>query len=233
MTARTDILSLARQTQASADARDSYLISHYPTGLIDVRALRDGRRLTLRPVLPQDNRLLAELVNRQSEKSRRRRFPNAQQPASADDLAALTCIDYRRHLALVVGLQENGRERLIAEARYLIDEDGQSAEFALMVDDEWQRNGIATWALFALSRAAGAAGVGWLHCDLLADNAPMLALMHRCRFCCTVDRSDSAIVHAETRPRALNAWRSPRPSSPLAWMQRWIGAGPAAVITQY
>ncbi|RYY81910.1 MAG: N-acetyltransferase [Comamonadaceae bacterium] len=232
MNARTDTLTPVPQSAEPVRAAESYLMAHYPTSLIDVRVLRDGRRLTLRPVLPQDNRLLAELINRLSDVSRSQRFPNAQQPASADELASLSCIDYRRHLALVVGIQENGRERLVAEARYRIDEDGHSAEFALVVDDEWQRCGIATWAMFALSRAAGAAGVSWLHCDMHADNEPMLALMRRCRFCCTVDRSDGAIVHAETRPRALNARRLNRPASPLAWLQRWLGTGPAA-ITQY
>lgn len=232
MNARTDILTTAPQSRAPAEIVESYLISHYPTSLIDVRVLRDGRRLTLRPVLPQDNRLLADLINRLSERSRARRFPNAKQPASPDELASLSCIDYRRHLALVVGIQESGRERLVAEARYLIDEDGHSAEFALVVDDEWQRSGIATWAMFALSRAAGAAGVGWLHCDMLADNEPMLALMRRCRFCCTVDRSDRAIVHAETRPRALNAWRPAPAVSLFGWVQRWLGASSPAV-TQY
>ncbi|MET0542995.1 MAG: GNAT family protein [Variovorax sp.] len=228
MNARPDtILTMAPRSLAPEAAVDSYLISHYPTHLIDVRSLHDGRRLTLRPVLPQDTQPLAELVNRLSERSKAQRFPNAQRPASADELASLTCIDYRRHLAVVVGLQENGRERLLAEARYLIDPDGHSAEFALMVDDAWQRSGIGTWILFELSRAAGAAGVAWLHCDVPADNTAMLALMRRCRFCCTVDRSDSAIVHAETRPRALNAPRTQAPARPFGWVQRLFAAPPA------
>jgi hypothetical protein len=47
-----------------------------------------------------------------------------------------------------------------------------------------------------------------------------------------VDRSDRAIVHAETRPRALNAWRPARAVSPFGWVQRLLGTGSAAV-TQY
>ncbi|MEJ8859335.1 GNAT family N-acetyltransferase [Variovorax robiniae] len=201
---------------------DSYLISQYPTNLIDVRWIDGDHRLTLRPVMPQDNRLLADLINRMSERSLSRRFPNAQLPASADELASLVCIDYRRHLAMVVAVHEGGRERLVAEARYLIDPDGQSAEFMLMVDDAWQRQGIATWALHALGAAAHAAGVSWMRCDLMADNAAMLALMRHKRFCCTVDRGDGDIVHAETRSRALVARSSaPRPTL-LARALRWL-----------
>jgi len=202
---------------------DSYLISHYPTNLIDVRRFEGNHRLTLRPVMPQDNRLLADLINRMSERSLSHRFPNAQRPATADELAGLACVDYRRHLALVVAVHEGGCERLVAEARYLIDPDGQSAEFTLMVDDAWQRQGIATWALQTLGQAAHAAGVGWMRCDLLVDNAPMLALMRHHHFCCTADRSDGDIVHAETRSRALVARAcAPRPTlvaRALQWLE--------------
>ncbi|MEJ8852366.1 GNAT family protein [Variovorax rhizosphaerae] len=222
MNASSDGPITTHDLRSSAGLVDSYLISHYPTGLIDVRWFDANHRLTLRPVMPQDNRLLADLINRMSERSLSHRFPNAQLPATADELASLVCIDYRRHLAMVVAVHEGGRERLVAEARYLIDADGQSAEIMLMVDDGWQRRGIATWVLHALGNAAHAAGVGWMRCDVLADNAPMLALMRRNRFCCTVDRSDGDIVHAETRSRVLVAHASAPGPKPFAWALRWL-----------
>jgi len=222
MNASSDRPMTAPYFRTGEEFVDSYLISHYPTSLIDVRQFKGDRRLTLRPVMPQDNQLLADLINRLSERSRSRRFPNAQLPASADELASLACVDYRRHLALVAAVHESGRERLVAEARYLIDPDGQSAEFMLMVDDRWQRQGIATWALRALSNAAYAAGVSWLRCDVLADNEPMLALMRHAGFCCTVDRGDGDIVHAETRSRALIARASAPRAKPFASVLRWL-----------
>lgn len=207
------------------------LLGHYPTGLIDVRVLRSGARLTLRPVLPQDAGPLAELINRLSEKSRRQRFPNARQPASPEELAALTCVDYRQHLALVIETRIDGQLRLVAEARYLID-DGGHAEVAMVVDDAWQRSGIGTWVTFALSLAAFDAGVGWLRGDVLAGNKPMLALMRRCGFCCTVNRGDPGIVHVETRPRVLNARRTASARRPFKWVERVLG-GTRPATTQY
>jgi RimJ/RimL family protein N-acetyltransferase len=229
MNARSEMPITPTPLRANADFVESYLISHYPTGLIDVRWFGCDQRLTLRPVLPQDNRLLADLINRLSERSRYHRFPNAQQPASADELASLACIDYRRHLALVASVHEGGVERLVAEARYLIDPDGQGAEFMLMVDDLWQRQGIATWALLALGAAAHAAGVGWLRCDVMADNEAMLALVRHCGFNCTVDRGDSDILHAEARPSALHARVAASAARPKAmgWLQRWFEGGVA------
>ncbi|MDM0114828.1 GNAT family N-acetyltransferase [Variovorax sp. J22R133] len=203
---------------------------HYPTHLIDVRSLGNSRRLMLRPVLPQDSEALADMVNRLSEPSRRRRFPNAALPASADAMRALTCVDHARHVALVVALQEGQCEHLVADARYRIDESDGRAELALVVDDAWQRRGVATWALLALGRAACAAGIDRLHCDVPAENEPMLALMRHCRFRCMGDPADPGIVHVEAPPHELMARRSPRDTKASGWIHRLLGdAGPASL----
>ena len=52
-------------------------IHHYPATPIDRRRGRDGVALTLRPVLPQDDLLLAELVDGLSPAARRHRFHGA------------------------------------------------------------------------------------------------------------------------------------------------------------
>ncbi len=198
------------------------LAGRYPTALIDVRVLPDQRRLTLRPILPQDDDLLAALINRVSPATRQRRFPSAGETVCADQLTRLTCVDHLRHVAVVVALHHGGREHLVAEGRYLVDAQGDCAEFTLMVDDAWQRQGVATWVLQALGQAAETQGVNWLWCDVPAGNAAMLALLQHCRFGCVADRIDPRIVRAETRPRVLQPRRSrPLPSPHLAWLARW------------
>ncbi len=232
MTAHDKNATAATEPAAPANLANAHLPIHYPTHLIDIRKLRDGRRLTLRPVLPQDACLIADLIDGASEASRHQRFPRTTQPTSPQALAAMTCVDYRRHLALVIGIHQGGRERLVAEARYLIDDDGH-AEVALLVDDRWQGSGLGTWAMLALSRAAEQAGAGWLRGDVRASNTAMLALMRRCGFCCAVDRTDPDIVHVETRPRALHAHRKAAAARRrLGWVQRLVGGRPKA-LTQY
>lgn len=201
----------------------------YPTGLIDMLTLRGGRRLLLRPILPQDDRLLAELINRSSIAARRHRFPSAVDPVSAEQLQRLTGVDYRQHMALVVTTQEGGAEVLIAEARYIVAEDGDSAEFVLMVDEQWQRRGVGSWLMMALSRAAADAGVNWLRAEVMAGNGAMRSLLERYRFYCRPDSLDPRILHVETRARALNARRPAGPSRRrFQWMPRWLSAPAAA-----
>lgn len=211
---------LAQTLPAPAGASATYQINHYPAALIDVWTLPDRTRLTLRPVLPQDDRLLGDLIGRVSRTTLRNRFHGAVNGVSANRLLQMSCVDYRQHLAFVVTLLESGCEKIVADARYCIDEDGEGAEFALLIDDAWQRRGLGARAMGALAGAARSAGLNWLHGDVLASNLPMLALMQRCRFCCTPDLADDRLMRAEMR---LGNPAATAPSSPrLAWFPRWL-----------
>ena len=169
-----------------------YQIHHYPASLIDSRVLREGLRLTLRPVLPQDCLLIGELMLGLSPAARRQRFHGVVK-LSAARLLQMSCIDYARQLALVVTAHVDGAERVIADARYCVGDD-ETAEFALVVDERWQRQGIGSWALAALQQAATAAGVNTLQGAVHSSNAAMLALAQHCGFGCSDDPEDDMRV---------------------------------------
>lgn len=195
-----------------------YQIHHYPASMIDSRTLRDGQRLTLRPVLPQDCLLIGELMVGLSPAARRQRFHGAVK-LSAARLMQMSCIDYARQLALVVTAHVDGTERVIADARYCVGDD-QTAEFALVVDERWQRQGIGAWALAALQHAASAAGVNTLQGAVQSSNAAMLALAQHCGFGCTDDPEDDQRVSVAVQlgcacPAALGLQRRV-----TAWLAR-------------
>ncbi len=202
-----------------------YEIHHYPAALIDMRTLPDGTRLMLRPVLPQDEPLLAGLVARLSAAGRRNRFHGAVNLGAAQ-LQRMSRIDYSRELAFVITACENATECVIADARYCVDADSQGAEFALLVDERWQRLGLGRWAMHALGNAAQSAGLTWLHGEVLSDNAPMRALMQRCGLCCTADPEDDRLVLVQLRLGRLPSARAAAPRlgrhGALARLARWL-----------
>lgn len=206
-----------------------YQIHHYPATLIDRRHNRDGVALTLRPVLPQDDLLLAELVGGLSPAARRNRFHGAVRLSRAH-LQAMSQIDYAQQLGLVVSTQAAGAERVIADARYCVGADQASAEFALMVDERWQRHGVGRWALQALAGAAQQAGLHWLQGEVLNDNQPMLGLLRACGFALCPHPDDGRLVLAQRRlgqpARAVPA----RAPGLLQRLQRAFGAGPTAYL---
>lgn len=175
-----------------------YQIHHYPATLIETRARSRAWPLTLRPILPQDADLLARLVDELTPVTRRNRFHGAI-GLSPDQLRQMSALDYRNHLALVVTTEVDGAEQLIADTRYVVDPSGRGAEFALVVADGWQRQGVGAWAMQSLQRAATNAGLQWLHGEVLHGNLPMLGLMQRCGFALSPHAEDDQLINAQQR----------------------------------
>jgi GNAT superfamily N-acetyltransferase len=204
------------------ERRGAYQICRYPATLIDVWSLRDGTRMTLRPVLPQDSALLGTMIQSLSGATRYNRFHGSVNALSTDALRHMTCVDYRKHFAFVVTAFSLNQERVVADARFVVDSSGEGAEFALVVDDSWQRLGLGERAMQALANAADRQGLSWLHGSVLSANEPMLALMRRCEYFCAPDRNDERLVRVERSPGARPTTR-PRAVG-RCWPSRWFSA---------
>jgi GNAT superfamily N-acetyltransferase len=203
---------------AGASAGAGFGFNYYPSTWIDVWTQRNGRKLTLRPVLPQDSALLCNLMGRLSPMSRRYRFHGAVKGLSPESASAMTSVDYKKHMAFVVSTPERGGERLLADARWCLDASGDSAEFAIVVDDQWQRVGLGMKLMQTLLKSAKERGLDWMHGSVVETNAPMLTLMQQCGFACTPDRSEEGLVHGETSLRhGVEAPVNRRRSSRLRW----------------
>jgi acetyltransferase len=154
----------------------AYTIEHYPTRLIDVWTLADGRRVTVRPVLPQDAALEQALVRALSPAARYQRFFAPIRELPDGWLRELTQIDYRRHQALIAECFDGDEALPVAEARYVVDAGGDEAEFAVVVADDWQRLGLARRLIGSLIAQATRCGLKRLRGDVLATNRAMLEL---------------------------------------------------------
>ena len=153
-------------------------IHPYPTELEGEIRLRDGSRLPVRPMRPEDVELELAFFRGLSERSRYQRFMQQLSELPPRLLARFTQLDYDRELALVV-LHEG---RFISVGRYAPNPDGTTAEFALTVADEWQGKGIGRALLERLCASARDAGYAALFGNILADNHDMLRLAARLGF---------------------------------------------------
>lgn len=172
----------------------STLDVHYPTQLIDRWSLRDGRRVTLRPVLPQDGELEQGLVRRLSVQARYNRFFVPIRELSKSVLDQLVHVDHRHHVALVAETFVDGDAQAVAEAQYVVDESTGDCEFAVVVADDCQRQGLATRMVEALIEHARDAGWQRMVGDVLATNGAMLAMMRKLGFKLTALPGDARIV---------------------------------------
>jgi acetyltransferase len=158
-----------------------YQIHRYPADLIDIIRLGNGQRVVIRPVLPQDRELTGAFFRSLSGASRYDRFMTPMRELPSELLERFTHVDYAAHVALVAEVFADGRETVIAEARY-VRTDAESAEFAVSVAEPWQGKGLASSMLRKLACSAAAAGVRRLVGETLASNAKMLSLARKAGF---------------------------------------------------
>jgi acetyltransferase len=159
--------------------------------------LPDGRTVLVRAARPADAPAVQAFVRWLSPLARRRRFLGALSELSPAQLDRLTRVQDPRDLSLVAlaGGAEGGP--IVAMAQYVRD-DPASAEFALVVADAWQGQGLGTRLLERLLARAAEAGVRRMSGFVLADNAPMRGLAARFEFDSAPDR-DPELVRVERR----------------------------------
>ena len=176
-----------------------YQIHRYPADLIDVARLRDGQRVLIRPVLPQDEELTSAFFSHLPARARYDRFMAAMAHLPPDLVKRFTNVDYLSHVALVAETFAGGRETVVAEARYASGADPAVAEFAVSVAEEWQGRGLASLLLGKLICRAASAGIVRVVGETLAGNAGMLHLARKAGFTATPSADVRELVLLERR----------------------------------
>jgi RimJ/RimL family protein N-acetyltransferase len=141
--------------------------------------VRSGRTVRIRTIRPDDLGRLREAHDRLSPDSQRARFLIAKPHLSLADARYLVEIDGSNHYALVATSHEDP-EQILAVARFVRSrEDPRAAEFAIVVGDEYQREGLASEMLERLADAALAQGIKRFTATMLATNEPVRRLIRR------------------------------------------------------
>ena len=168
--------------QPSADRYAHMAIYPYPTHLVSNQQLADGTDVTIRPIRPEDAEIEQNFVRNLSEESRYFRFMNSVQELSESMLVRFTQIDYNREMALIAVKHEHGLEVELGVARFAINPDGESCEFALVVADNMRGKGLGHKLMIALMDAARSKGMKIMEGNALSNNVSMLKLMERLDF---------------------------------------------------
>ena len=155
----------------------------YPVHLVETARLRDGTPFSIRPISRCDLRLERAFVAALSAETRYQRLMSGRK-LQPGELRRLTDIDYGHELALIAVGTIDGRERILGEARYVRDDTpgDAGAEFAIVIGDRWQRQGLGEALLRRLLRAAADDGIAVLNGLTLSDNHRMIALGRKLGF---------------------------------------------------
>ena len=168
-------------------------IHPYPADLVSQWQTTDGLSLTIRPIRAEDARMTQRFVGELSVETKFMRFMNSLQELSPETLARLTQIDYASQMAFVVTTEVAGQETEIAVARYSTLPDAKSCEFALVVGDAWQHQGLGYKLMMVLLQHARSRGLKRMEGEVLASNSGMLALMAELGFQQQVHPEDASL----------------------------------------
>lgn len=173
-----------QKSNANSQRYEHLAIHPYPRDWIRHCEIKNGQRLTLRPIRPEDGDGVAQLVHNMSPEARYMRFMHAIESLPPRMIAQFTKIDYDRQMAFCA-LPEDGA--LVGVARYSINSDGTSSEFAIAIADDWQRQGLSTRLMQLLIEHATEHNLQSISGEVLTRNQPMRGLMESMGFQCSMD----------------------------------------------
>ena len=182
---------------ASLRRHEHMAITPYPRHLVRQDYLADGTPVTIRPIRPEDAEAEQAFVRGLSDEARQFRFMYSLKELTPVMLAQFTQIDYSREMALVAVVDEKGKAVQHGVARYVINPDGTSCEFAIVVSDKLQHQGLATRMMQALMDAARDHGLRLMEGTVLANNKPMLQLMSDLGFRIHRSHDDAELCEVE------------------------------------
>jgi acetyltransferase len=183
--------------QISYHARDPYAhlaIRPYPEQFIRRPVLRDGTEVLLRPIRPEDEALWQQLIGSSSTESIRFRFRSL---FKSDDhgMAVRHCmIDYERELALVVETGTGEQRELVGVAQLITDLNHESAEYAVIVPDPWQGQGIGGLLLDYCIEVAEHWGISEITAETDPDNRRMLGMFRKRGFTSEIRRDEEVVL---------------------------------------
>ncbi len=165
---------LIENLSLTAGRYDHMTIHPYPSHLVTQYQAKDGQTVVIRPISPEDAELEQEFVKNLSAETKYFRFMNTLRELSQSQLVRLTQIDYDREMAFVAVTEIEGRSVEVGVARYAMNPDGESCEFAVVVADDWQGKGLARRLMGVIIDTARSRGIKFMNGDFLAENRRMI-----------------------------------------------------------
>jgi len=141
--------------------------------------LEDGTQINFRPMHPTDEKRMRDLLYSLSQKTFYYRFMSNIIRIPQKQIQNFVYIDYRSDMAIVGTLPEAHGEEIVAIGRYYLNPRTNLAEVAFIVRDNWQNRGIGTFLLKYLITIAKQNGIAGFTAEVLHDNKPMLAVLHK------------------------------------------------------
>ena len=185
-------------------------IRPYPKKLEKPVTLRDGRQFLLRPIRPEDEPLIQDMLAHSTEDDIRLRFFTPLKQLTHEVAARMSQIDYHREMALVaeaprpkdeppLGNGAPNGKTIFGVVRISADPDNEKAEYAVMVRSDMKGLGLGYLLMNEIIGYAKDRGTREVFGEVLRENTTMLKMCEELGFQRTNDPDDPGIVHVRVK----------------------------------
>ncbi len=156
---------------------DHLVISPYPTQYQREFTMKNGQKAMLRPIRPEDEPLEAAMFKQLSKQSIYFRFFGYIPRVDHKMLIRFTQIDYDREMAIIAEIEEDGIKKMVGVVRFVSDAWNESAEYAIVVADPWQGQGLGSAMTDFILEIAKERGIGKVYAEVLSENDVMSQML--------------------------------------------------------
>jgi acetyltransferase len=156
-------------------------IRPYPSKYVSTWTMKDGNEVTIRPIRPEDEPLMAKFHETLSDRSVYLRYfcsLSLNRRVAHERLLRICFGDYDREMALVAELTDpgTGERRILAVGRMNRLHAGNEAEVAVLVSDQYQKLGLGNELLRRVVQIARDEKLSRVSAEMLTDNVAMQAI---------------------------------------------------------
>lgn len=173
------------------------IISPYPAKYSKDITLRDGTPAKLRPIRPEDEPLVQEMFQNLSKESLYYRFFGYVPQVTHEFLTRYTQNDYDREVAIITEIEQAGKKKMIGVVRIIADAWDEGAEYAILIADAWQKQGLGSILTDFILEIARDKGIHKIYASVLSTNKGMIHLFEKKGFTIRRDGYDAFYVELE------------------------------------
>jgi RimJ/RimL family protein N-acetyltransferase len=153
--------------------------------------LGDGWRIFVRPIRPDDDLLVRDLLVHESKEDLRLRFFDSIKEFSHQFIAKLTQLDYARAMAFVA-IDETGSEMLGVVWLYC-DSMHEAGEYAILLRSNLKGRGLGWTLMQLIIEYAKSEGLSRIDGQILQENSVMLKMCRELGFKVKTDAKDRGV----------------------------------------
>jgi|ERR1700692_1218579 len=161
--------------------------SELSAGLVSQFTMKDGTDVSLRPIHPDDEPLMAQFHQTLSGRSVYMRYfcsLSLESRMAHERLVRICHVDGEREVALVVDCtnKRTGQQQILGVGRLIRLDVQDEAEVAILVSDQYQKQGLGTELLRRLIQIARDQKLHRVSSELLRDNLVMQVIVRKLGF---------------------------------------------------